>query len=122
MPPLDPEELLEQSTQADLRRAISSAYYGLFHFLLTAAADMLVGPDKRDTPYYGLVYRSIDHGQLRALSSRLSKSADYDPYYTCEADEPIEAISEAQQAIDLFKRGTTDQQRAFLKLLLFRPR
>jgi hypothetical protein len=81
MPPLNPEELLEQasrlaeqSTQADLRRAISSAYYGLFNFFQTAAADMIVGPDKRDTPYYGLVYRSIDHNQLRALSNRLSKS------------------------------------------------
>jgi hypothetical protein len=49
MPPLDPEELLEQArrlaaepTQADLRRAISAAYYGLFHFFLTAAADMIV--------------------------------------------------------------------------------
>jgi hypothetical protein len=158
MPPLDPEELLnqarrlaEQSTQADLRRAISSAYYGLFHFLLTAAADITVGLDKRDAPYYGLAYRSVEHNQLRALSNRLSKSkpddpmapaggfgpiadvarlagnllerrskANYDPYYTCEADEPIEAISEAQRAIDLFKSGTVDQQRAFLMLLLFK--
>jgi hypothetical protein len=52
----DPEELLNQAqqlagqpTQADLRRAVSSA---LFHFLLTAAADMIVGADKRHTLNY----------------------------------------------------------------------
>jgi uncharacterized protein (UPF0332 family) len=81
LPPLDPKELLDQArrlaaqqSQADLRRAISAAYYGLFHFFLSAAADMIVGADKRDTPYYSLVYRSVDHKQLRAVSNLLSRS------------------------------------------------
>jgi uncharacterized protein (UPF0332 family) len=81
MPPLDPEELLDQArrlaaetTQADLRRAISAAYYGLFHFFLTAASDTIVGADKRDTHYYTLVYRSVEHKQLRGVANHLSRS------------------------------------------------
>jgi len=46
--PPDPDELLQQAdalagkpaaTQADVRRAISAAYYAIFHFCMTAAAD-----------------------------------------------------------------------------------
>ncbi len=78
--PLDPEELLEHAdrlagdataTQADLRRAISAAYYAIFHFCLTAAADMAVGAAVRSTAEYILVYRSIDHSRLRGLCDRL---------------------------------------------------
>jgi hypothetical protein len=61
--------------QADLRRAISTAYYGLFHRLLTAAADTFVGVTKRTTAEYGRVYRSIDHRALRELCQDLRKPA-----------------------------------------------
>ena len=78
MPPPDPEHLLLQADSLaaqphheDLRRAISAAYYGLFHFVLTAAADMVFGADRRSTPRYSLAYRSIDHSRLRALCSKL---------------------------------------------------
>ncbi len=76
MPPPLPEHLFEQADiltdaidarQTDLRRAISNAYYGCFHFVLTAAADMVVGAAEQTTPRYALVYRSVDHARLRAL-------------------------------------------------------
>jgi hypothetical protein len=79
--PPDPEELLQQAenlavnataTQADLRRAISAAYYAIFHFCLTAAADMVLGAGARSGPRYSLVYRSIDHHRLRTLCTQLS--------------------------------------------------
>ena len=82
MPP-DPEELLQQAdalagkpgaTQADLRRAISSTYYAMFHFCLTAAADMVLGTASRSTPKYSLVYRSVDHKTLRGLCAQLSQT------------------------------------------------
>jgi hypothetical protein len=82
--PPDPEHLfgqaealaaLPEGRQADLRRAISAAYYGLFHFTLTAAADMIVGSGDRSSPRYSLVYRSVDHSRLRALCSQLSGTA-----------------------------------------------
>jgi hypothetical protein len=79
-PPL-PEHLFERADataanpmarQTDLRRAISDAYYGLFHFTLTAATDMVVGETERSTARYSWVYRSIDHSRLRTLCSNLS--------------------------------------------------
>jgi hypothetical protein len=69
--------------QTDLRRAISGAYYGLFHGLLSAAADEFVGSTKRTSIEYGLAYRSVDHRTLRDLSVELAKpslSAKYRRY------------------------------------------
>ena len=80
MPPLPPDDLFEQAEalagragarQVDLRRAISAAYYGLFHFTMTAAADLVIGAENRSTARYTLVYRSADHGRLRSLCSQL---------------------------------------------------
>jgi hypothetical protein len=47
--------LVARGDQADLRRAISTAYYGLFHFALTEAADLVVGKDDRSSARYSLV-------------------------------------------------------------------
>ncbi len=79
---LDPEHFLTQAErlivpvagrprQVDLRRAISNAYYCVFHAILTAAADYFVGSSKQNTRQYSLVYRSVDHGSLRSLCTEL---------------------------------------------------
>jgi hypothetical protein len=60
-----------EARQTDLRRAISAAYYGLFHFTLTAAADMILGSSDRGSARYALVYRTVDHSRLRALCTQL---------------------------------------------------
>lgn len=60
--------------QADLRRAISTAYYAVFHEVVTAAADDLIGKTQRDTARYALVYRSIDHRSLKDLASDVAKT------------------------------------------------
>lgn len=57
--------------QVDLRRAISNAYYGVFHAILTAAANHFVGSSKQSTRQYSLVYRSVDHSSLRSLCAAL---------------------------------------------------
>jgi hypothetical protein len=89
--------------QADLRRAISAAYYGLFHFCLAAAADELVGASQRATSRYALVYRSIDHKALKDLCVEASKptpAAKYRPYFPSGGFGPaIKAFSTA--AIEL---------------------
>jgi hypothetical protein len=75
---LDPEHFLAQAErlivplagrqrQVDLRRAISNAYYCVFHAILTAAANHFVGSSKQNTRQYGLVYRSVEHSSLRSL-------------------------------------------------------
>jgi len=90
-----PEQLFQQAEkliepppagpalQVSLRRAISSAYYGVFHFILTAVSDAFVGSSFRTKPRYALVYRSVDHGTLRSLCAEVAKptpSARYRPY------------------------------------------
>jgi len=52
-------------TQVDLRRAVSAAYYGLFHATVAAAADQFVGRTNPLTGQYALAYRSVQHGRLR---------------------------------------------------------
>ena len=69
--------------QVDLRRAISSAYYGIFHFVSAELADEVVGSSKRNTPHYGLVYRSINHQPLKDICNDLAKQTPpqrYVPY------------------------------------------
>ena len=89
---LDPEHLLEQAgrlvepppagppRQVDVRRAISAAYYAVFHATLAAAADQFVGVTKRATSQYALVYRSVDHKALRELSSEAHRAQLSDKY------------------------------------------
>jgi hypothetical protein len=82
---LNPDHLLEQADrliapagagaprQADLRRAISTAYYGVFHAIATEAADSFAGRTQRQSPRYALVYRSIDHRSLRGICEDVIK-------------------------------------------------
>lgn len=82
----NPDHLLDQAEQliipppagaprqADIRRAVSTAYYAIFHFLLAAAADEFVGVTKRKSTLYTLVYRSINHSTLKKLCVLLSTS------------------------------------------------
>lgn len=56
--------------QVNLRRAISAAYYGLFHHLLTDATDGLVGRTKRTEPAYGIVYRAFEHKRMKDRAGR----------------------------------------------------
>jgi hypothetical protein len=53
--------------QADLRRAVSAAYYGLFHLLATEASENWKHENQR-----GRFARMFDHGRMKACSSRVS--------------------------------------------------
>ncbi len=100
---MNPDHLLDQAErlltptrpgsrrQADLRRAISAAYYAVFHSLLRAAADEFVGTKQRRSARYTLVYRSIDHRTLRELATEARKqqaSSKYAPYVPEGGFEP----------------------------------
>lgn len=52
--------------QADLRRAVSTAYYAMFHFALRDGADHLVGssPAKRNSKAWAMVYRAYRHNEM----------------------------------------------------------
>lgn len=92
---LNPNHLLEQADrliaapaagpprQVDLRRAISSAYYALFHMTLTALADEMVGALYRNTSRYALIHRSVSHNTIKELCLNLSKSSIPGRYAAC---------------------------------------
>jgi len=92
---LIPEDLIAQAAklirpppkgpplQVDLRRAISAAYYGVFHATLTAVADTLIGRVHRGSPHYTLAYRDVDHGRLKTFCEVARRSPlppKYQPY------------------------------------------
>jgi uncharacterized protein (UPF0332 family) len=72
--------------QVDLRRVLSSAYYGLFHAVLAAAADTFVGRSKRASIEYGLAYRRIDHRALRDLCVEVAKPTRSERYRRYEPE------------------------------------
>lgn len=92
---LNPNHLLDQAEkliapppagpprQVDIRRAISAAYYSVFHAKLAAAADQYVGVVHRGTNRYALVYRSIDHQKVKEICGKVKSPAvprDISPY------------------------------------------
>ena len=84
MPIPNPDHLLDRAErsiapgrgaprQVDLRRALSDAYYALFHTVAIAAADQLAGKARRSDSLYALVYRSVEHRALRQLCEDIGK-------------------------------------------------
>jgi uncharacterized protein (UPF0332 family) len=131
--------------QADLRRAISTAYYALFHALAKDAADLLVGvgPNRPDKAWSHL-YRSLQHGDAKAACvavltmnfpaqikdcaeifielQRLRHDADYDPDQQYVRADAQEAIKYAEDAIAALKSAPKRDRRAFAVQLLHKKR
>lgn len=61
--------------QVELRRAISACYYNVFHALLRAAADDLIGGTRkaRRSTAYSLVYRGFEHNEMRRVCTEAVK-------------------------------------------------
>ena len=78
-----PEHLLEQADalidpasrgrprQADLRRAVSAAYYALFHFLIDEACTLMLGA-RAHAGLGNLMRRAFDHGPMKQVSESFS--------------------------------------------------
>lgn len=81
---LDPQHLVELAQtlvnarqagaprQANLRRAVSTAYYAIFHALCGAMADMFVPANASETR--ALFYRALDHGNSKKRCEDLGKN------------------------------------------------
>lgn len=65
---------------------------------------------------------AADFARIAGNLYELRSLADYDPSRNFTRDEARVAISDARQAITWFQRGNTEQQKAFLTLLLFKSR
>lgn len=106
--------------QASLRRAVSSAYYALFHALAALCANQFVGW-KQPWDVFTPIYRSLDHGRAKELFSGWGRKhggeialigqvfiklqeqrhiADYDPKPFLGRAETLSLIDEVRKALD----------------------
>src|SRR5579862_7899094 len=60
------------STQASLRRAVSSSYYAVFHLLIADATS-----NWNNVKLRSALGRAFDHGIMRTASNRLSNTRDF---------------------------------------------
>ncbi|MGD0024006.1 MAG: hypothetical protein ABSC37_05135 [Xanthobacteraceae bacterium] len=117
--------------RTSLRRAISSAYYALFHALAALCANRLVGYSK-PWDVYAPIYRTLDHGRAKDVFKRMSAShgpdiasigqtfillqerrhtADYDPSpFPFNRKETLDLVEQARLAITRID-GLTDEER-----------
>ncbi|MGB6941717.1 MAG: hypothetical protein WBE37_04940 [Bryobacteraceae bacterium] len=60
------------STQLTLRRAVSAAYYAVFHFLIAEATS-----NWNNAPLRTALGRAYDHGVMKTASNRILNSKDF---------------------------------------------
>ena len=126
-----------QPRQADLKRAVSTAYYALFHALCLTCADGFIGTKTADrsNPAWQQTYRSVEHGVAkdRCSDSRIRvfppgignfaeefvkmqgkrHEADYDPMSRFRLNDVVIAIDAAELAIQQLRRCPMKDRRAF---------
>ena len=129
-------------SQADMRRAVSTAYYALFHTLAASNAELIAGQPQSSISSYAWerVYRRLDHGRaqnnLRAALNLLSQGganfartfiklqdqrqdADYNPNARITRSDTINIIAQADIAIREFAQLTQEEQRLLAAQSLF---
>lgn len=132
--------------QVDLRRAVSTAYYALFHAIAKSPADCLVGTSQANRPNraWAQAYRSLDHGYAKTACEaarnmafpqdikdcadvfvELQKArhdADYDPLHRLTRADALEAVEKARQAIAALRRARLNDRRAFAVQVMMKKR
>lgn len=133
--------------QTDLCRAVSSAYYAMFHTLARCGADLLAGAghSNRSQSAWGQTYRALEHGQAKnrclnrplvsqfppaiqefancfAEMQRHRHYADYAPVTTFARSRVLLLIDQTEQIIARFNGAPVRDRRAFAIYLLFRLR
>lgn len=139
-------EVRGRPQQARLRRAISTAYYAMFHALAESNSNTLIGStrDLRNSVEWTRTYRALDHGRARNQmnSSEISQfpvrmldfaytfvdlqrqrhDADYNPHATFTRSDTFSAIGRAEDAIQGLIEGSTRKRRALAAMVLFATR
>lgn len=133
--------------ETNLRRAVSTTYYGLFHCLAECCADTLVGGpgSNRSRAAWLRVYRGLQHGTARercleqnvianfpvelrvfaqvfADMQPLRNQADYNPDAEFSRKNVILLINESENAIRGFPNAPIADRRAFAVHVLMAPR
>jgi hypothetical protein len=129
--------------QASLRRAVSTAYYALFHALAHLCANQLVGW-KKPWEAFIPIYRTMDHGRAKDVFKRISgqhgphvaiigrtfillqerrHSADYDPSpFAFGRSETLDLIEQARQAMARISMLSDDERLLVATQLIARIR
>lgn len=131
--------------QADLKRAVSTAYYAMFHGLAGQCAVLLIGAGRaRSSRAWTQVYRALEHGfsknacvQVQGLDFppeivnfadvfvRMQEErhrADYDPDARFRLAETETLITSSSRAIAELINARRQDRLAFVALVLLRRR
>ncbi len=66
--------------QSNLRRAVSTSYYAIFHSIAAAHTDMVLGKTAPKNELFRLTYRTINHRELKDVCIEVGKSTLTDRY------------------------------------------
>lgn len=138
---------LGRPRQADLRRALSAAYYAMFHALAQCCADTLVGATRasRSQSAWTQTYRALEHGYaknqcVRATGNRefplgvrnfsrsfvrmqrLRQMADYAPDSDFSRSDVLQLVANVESHIADFDSVPAADRRAFSVYVLMRTR
>lgn len=133
--------------QTELRRAVSAAYYALFHTLALSGANALAGSSStnRNQPAWRQAYRALEHGharnqclnrpamnmftaeirnfgQLFVFLQSQRHSADYDPYARFSRANVMGLIEATGEAMTRFENAAAADRRSFAIHILLRLR
>ena len=130
-------------TQARLRRAVSTAYYAMFHCLAGCVANLIIGRVRK--PAWHQTYRALEHGKARnacedkgAMAAfpqevcnfadtfvalqRARQQADYALDGRYDKPDVLAAIDRAERSIVRFEQADVRHRRAFVAHVLFKRR
>ena len=138
---------LGRPRRADLARAVSTAYYAVFHALANCCADRLAGatPASRSRRAWRQTYTSLEHRPVRnrcenrtvvqrfsedmrkfavlfASLQREREAADYEPDMPYSRYRAAEFVQEARQAVRYLDNADAGDQRAFALYALMKLR
>ena len=131
--------------ESNLRRAVSTVYYALFHGLAECCADEFFNRNMRGQPGWVRIYRSLSHGRaqaacrapadMRSFSVEIRDfashfvdlqdqrhQADYDPVATFYKSDVQRLIVDMRAVLKEFERADRRERRSFAALVLFRGR
>ena len=131
--------------QTDLCRAVSAAYYAMFHTLAQSNADMLVGSANRRRSTWRQAYRALEHGEARrrcgnlgqmrdfplgiqdfgksfVVLQRVRHSADYDPDAQFTRFQVIQLIRVVEDSIVALDSTDREAKHSFAIYILLRQR
>lgn len=141
-------DLVESANSDDphnshFRRAISTAYYALFHCLAESSANLLAGEDpaNRSRRAWRQTYRALNHAAVKNRSNRSEfktefpqeiqdfaevfveirdkrNRADYDPTEAFSKPDAQHAINDEEEAINNFMSIESGERRNFALYLL----